>query len=91
MFCPDCGAEYRPEFTCCAECGARLVVTLPSPVDALPAEERPDPDSKTVAVFRTSDAMLLPIVKSLVEAAGGDLRLEDSEAGAQFSLELPMA
>lgn len=33
----------------------------------------------------------LPIVKSLVEAAGGDLRLEDSEAGAHFSLDLPVA
>ncbi|MEC7818085.1 MAG: HAMP domain-containing sensor histidine kinase [Pseudomonadota bacterium] len=33
----------------------------------------------------------LPIVKSLVEAAGGGLRLEDSEAGAQFSLDLPIA
>ena len=33
----------------------------------------------------------LPIVKSLVEAAGGALHLEDSEAGAQFSLDLPIA
>jgi hypothetical protein len=80
MFCPDCGAEYRPEFTCCAECGARLVVTLPSPVDALPAEERPDPDSKTVAVFRTSDAMLLPIVNSLLESAGIDYFVQGEEA-----------
>ena len=73
MFCPDCGAEYRPEFTECAECGVRLV-------DALPAEERPDPDSKTVPVFRTSDAMLLPIVKSLLESAGIEYFVQGEEA-----------
>ena len=59
MFCPDCGAEYRPEFSECADCGVGLVVTLP-------VEEGPDPDSKIVEAFRTSDAMLLPIVKSMV-------------------------
>ena len=73
MFCPDCGAEYRPEFTECAECGVSLV-------NALPAEERPDPDSKTVPVFRTSDAMLLPIVKSLLESAGIEYFVQGEEA-----------
>lgn len=33
----------------------------------------------------------LPIVLSLVSAAGGDLRLEDSAQGARFALELPLA
>ena len=73
MFCPDCGAEYRPEFTECAECGVRLV-------DALPAEEGPDPDSKIVAVFRTGDPMLLPIVKSLLESAGIEYFVQGEEA-----------
>jgi hypothetical protein len=62
MFCPDCGAEYRPEFSECADCGVSLVVNLP-------AEESPDHESKIVPVFRTSDAVLLPIVKSLLESA----------------------
>lgn len=33
----------------------------------------------------------LPIVLSLVEAAGGSLRLEDAGEGARFALELPLA
>ena len=32
----------------------------------------------------------LPIVRSLVEAAGGKLRLEDSERGAHFRIDLPV-
>lgn len=63
MFCPDCGAEYRPEFHQCAECGVSLV---PSP----PAEDAPTPNAKIVPVFRTTDAMILPIVTSLIESAG---------------------
>lgn len=33
----------------------------------------------------------LPIIKSLIEAAGGSLELADSETGATFVLELPLA
>ena len=29
MFCPQCKAEYRPGFTCCADCGVELVFELP--------------------------------------------------------------
>lgn len=63
MFCPDCGAEYRPEMRECADCGVPLV-------PALPPEEAPDPDAKIVPVFRTTDAMILPIVTSLLDSAG---------------------
>ena len=77
MFCPDCGAEYRPEFSECADCGVALVVTLP-------VEEGPDPDAKIVQVFRTSDAMLLPIVKSLLESAGIEYFVQGDEALGLF-------
>ncbi len=73
MFCPDCGAEYRREFTTCAECGVSLV-------DALPAENRPDPDSKIVPVFRTGDPMRLPFVKSLLDSAGIEYFVQGEEA-----------
>jgi signal transduction histidine kinase len=33
----------------------------------------------------------LPIIKSLIEAAGGSLALVDSDRGAAFELELPLA
>ena len=89
MFCPDCGAEYRPRFAECAECGVRLVSALPAEqrpdpdpgtVPVFRSGERPDPDSKIVPVFRTSDAMLLPIVKSLLESADIDYFVQGEEA-----------
>jgi hypothetical protein len=73
MFCPDCGAEYRPEITECAECQVRLV-------SSLPAEEAPTPDAKIVPVFRTTDAMMLPIVTSLIESAGIEYFVQGEEA-----------
>ena len=29
MFCPECGAEYRPDFTRCSDCDVALVYGLP--------------------------------------------------------------
>ena len=29
MFCPECGAEYRSDFTHCADCDVDLVAELP--------------------------------------------------------------
>jgi hypothetical protein len=31
MFCPDCGAEYRPGFTHCTDCDVDLESELPKP------------------------------------------------------------
>jgi hypothetical protein len=73
MFCPDCGAEYRPEVRVCAECHVPLV-------PALPEEEAPTPDAKIVPVFRTTDAVLLPIVTSLIESAGIEYFVQGEEA-----------
>jgi len=72
MFCPDCGAEYRPEFSECAECRVPLVPALPP--------EEGDPDAKIVPVFRTTDPMALPIVKSLLESADIDYYVQGEEA-----------
>ncbi len=73
MYCPDCGAEYRPEIQECADCGVILV-------PALPAGDAPDPDAKIVPVFRTTDAMVLPIVTSLLDSAGIDYFVQGEEA-----------
>lgn len=62
MFCPECRAEYRPEFTQCADCGVSLVDVLP--------EETEDDSVKLVPVFRTTNSVLLPLVKSLLDSAG---------------------
>lgn len=73
MFCPDCGAEYRPEIQVCAECHVRLV-------PALPEDDPPTPNAKIVPVFRTTDSMLLPIVTSLIESAGIEYFVQGEEA-----------
>jgi len=73
MFCPDCGAEYRPEIHECAEC---QVVLVP----ALPAEAAVEPNAKIVPVFRTTDPMILPIVTSLIESAGIEYFVQGEEA-----------
>jgi hypothetical protein len=73
MFCPDCGAEYRPEIRECADCGVPLV-------PALPPEQVPEPDAKIVPVFRTTDATVLPIVTSLLESAGIEYYVQGEEA-----------
>ena len=62
MFCPSCGAEYKPEVSVCATCEEPLVADLP------PAPEHPD--VKLVPVFRTTNAAVLPVVKSLLDSAG---------------------
>lgn len=73
MFCPDCGAEYRPEIVECAECHVPLVPALPEGV-------APDPDAKLVPVFRTTDPMELPLVTSLLDSAGIQYYVQGGEA-----------
>ncbi len=69
MICPQCGAEYREGITECADCEVALVE--PSAVEA---ESHPEPD--LVEVMETSDPAVLPIVASLLEAAGIDAVVE---------------
>lgn len=73
MYCPDCGAEYRPEVHECAECRVLLV-------PALPDDDAPTPDAKIVPVFRTTEPMMLPIVTSLIESAGIEYFVQGEEA-----------
>jgi hypothetical protein len=74
MYCPKCGAEYRPGFSRCADCDVYLV---DQPEDAQP---RPDPHREMVEVFKTSDSILLPVVKSLLDSAGIDYVTQGEEA-----------
>jgi hypothetical protein len=62
LFCPDCGAEYQQGVTECADCEVALVQEPPA------EREHPEPD--LVEVLKTSDPALLPVVVSLLEAAG---------------------
>ncbi len=72
MFCPSCGAEYKPEVSECATCEVPLV-----------AERRAEPehpDVKLVEVFRTTNAAVLPVVKSLIDSAGIEYFVQGEEA-----------
>jgi hypothetical protein len=62
MFCPECGEEYRPGFDLCADRDVPLVDELPEP-----REEAHDVE--LVTVLATSDAALIAVAKSLLDAA----------------------
>ena len=74
MYCPKCGAEYRSGYSRCADCDVYLVDQL--------VQERPvpDPNRELVAVFKTTDSILLPVVKSLLESAGIEYVSQGEEA-----------
>ena len=61
MICPDCGTEHRTGVDSCGVCGRRLPG---SSGDAL------DRSQDLVPVLTTTDPTLLPVAKSVLEAAG---------------------
>ncbi len=67
MFCPQCQGEYRAGFTECADCGVPLVDALPVEPEVMP-EVMPEGD--LVPVFATAEAGLIPVVGSVLDAAG---------------------
>jgi pSer/pThr/pTyr-binding forkhead associated (FHA) protein len=76
--CPFCGAETRPGDNFCLNCGNRLVVSTPSPQQALPAtgsdatltaEEWAPPMPPTAPANPWSDADLLTLAATSAEPA----------------------
>jgi hypothetical protein len=61
MFCPSCRAEYQPEINVCPDCEVELVEEAPPP--------EPPSDVALVRVFETADVALLPVIKSVLQAA----------------------
>ena len=81
MFCPECGAEYRPGYTECAECRVHLVATLPEGwTPTGPVRPAPTPNVKLVPIFKTTDVTLLPIVRSLLDSAEVRYSVQGEEA-----------
>ena len=74
MVCPECGAEYREGYLECADCSVPLVTELPS-------EDHGEP---TVGIFRTADATLLPVLKSVLTAAGIPFSVQGDETSGLF-------
>ncbi len=71
MICPQCGAEYRSGIVECSDCEVALV----EPEEAPPLHPEPD----LVEVFETSEPSVLPVVVSLLEAAGIEPVVEGDE------------
>ena len=59
-FCPICRSEYLPHIHVCAECGAALTDTLPSP-------EAPDPKSPSVEILASDNSIELQMAIGLLE------------------------
>ena len=64
MYCPQCKAEYRPQYTRCATCAVDLV-------DALPASAEPTPTYVAYEqILGTHNPADIALIKSLLEAEG---------------------
>lgn len=75
MFCPECGAEYRDGFYECADCQV--------PLTAQPPSHDGEP---TVEVYRSADAALLPVLKSVLDAAEIPYAVQGDESSGLFPL-----
>ena len=60
MFCPNCGAEYKPGVTACGDCQVALVAQAP---DNTPRFQ------DTVRVYESDDQGEIAIAESLLRAA----------------------
>ena len=73
MFCASCRSEYRAGISNCPECQVPLVEVLPEAGD-------PGHEMAYVRVLETTDPVLLPMVKSIFEAAQIPISVEGEEA-----------
>ncbi len=62
MYCPECGAEFRPGFDRCNECDVPLTHDPPPEADH-------EVDDPYVRVFATSEADVIPVIKSFLQSA----------------------
>jgi len=77
VICPNCGAEYQPGFTECADCLVDLVEpgtetqASAEPAGASePAERGPAALTDPVCVYRSTQRGRLPLAESLLRSAG---------------------
>jgi len=71
MYCPQCGAEYRPSFTVCSDCQVALVADPPGkPAEGSPAGV----DDSFVLVWAGSDQQKHAEVRELLQGENIDAR-----------------
>jgi hypothetical protein len=71
LYCRSCRKSY-PEGAVCPQCDLELVPSEPA--------DRTAEDDELVAVLRTSDSNLMPVVKSVLDAAGIPYIVQGDEA-----------
>jgi len=81
MICPECDAEYREGIYQCPDCEVSLVEATE------PVEEDYGPD--IVAVFRSADQALLPVIKSVLEGSDIPYFIQGDEAVGLLPLGKP--
>jgi predicted amidophosphoribosyltransferase len=65
-FCPQCGTEYRPGFTTCADCEVALTDAPPEPTAAAEAEEE---DADWVGIY-TGTGRPVDLIESMLKGNG---------------------
>ncbi len=78
MICPECRAEYREGIERCANCDVALVRELP-------AHEQDDAGD-LVPVLKTTDPGLLPVARTVLDAAGIPYVVQGEAALSYFPL-----
>jgi hypothetical protein len=73
VYCPECGTEYRAEFTVCADCGVPLVAQKPEEIG------HGDLELDLVTVFEASDPVLIASAKEILDEAGIPFYLSGEE------------
>ena len=68
MICPQCSGEFVPGITECPDCEVRLVEPLAAPDDG--DVQEPQDLGELVPLVDVSDPALLPVLRSVLEAAG---------------------
>ena len=71
LFCRSCRRTYS-DGTTCPRCNEELFPAEPA--------DRTDEDAEMIAVLRTSDSNLMPVVKSVLDAAGIPYVVQGDEA-----------
>jgi len=79
MTCPECKAEFRAGILRCPDCDVALVERLAEPTARDGVED-------LVTVLRTTDPALLPVVKTVLEAAGVPFVVQGEAALSYFPL-----
>lgn len=77
MFCPKCGAEYRPGFTHCPDCDVDLVYSLPVDDEKLPNKQLDN--TELVPILSTHDMTDVINIKSLLDSEGVEYLMRGEE------------